>query len=259
MRSEVPSEPRRAVYNRRAAVAYARRHVRNPNPAFANMDLFGGGGDCTNFTSQCLLAGGWPMDFRRTGQTTEWWYRRIGRDRLDAAGDDWWSCTWAVPENMFQYLVANHGEPVDLRANPAAARRLRLGDIVFYDWGTGRFGHSALVTAFRRDGEPLVTYRTLRPLRPQRNVHWSLRFRGRAARIVAVRLTGTPQVFPVAPDWSRLRPCDRRRLLSRRLHLDARRRGRAGRLPLAGAVEAAGVSRRASSARLRRGPRRPTP
>lgn len=204
--------PETRRYDRGAALAYARRHWNAPNPRFANMDTFGGGGDCTNFTSQCLWAGGWPMDFRQSTWTTEWWYRRIGTDRFDSRGNDWWSCTWSIPENQFRYLSANHGEPLNLLARPRRARLLRRGDVIYYDRGEGRFGHSAIVTAFNRQGEPLVTYRTLRPLRPQRNVHWRLRFRRPAVRIWAVRLSNAPVVYRTPPDWTRLLPCDRTRL-----------------------------------------------
>ena len=80
-----------ATYDRAGAVRYALDHYDNPNPLFANMDTMGGGGDCTNFTSQCLLHGGFAMDYRATGQATEWWYRRIGNDQFDSNLDDWWS------------------------------------------------------------------------------------------------------------------------------------------------------------------------
>lgn len=203
---------RRAAYHRERAVAYALRHWNDPNPRFANMDASGAGGDCTNFTSQALLAGGWPMDFRGTGYDREWWYRRRGDDPFDAAADDWWSCTWSLPENQFQYLSLNHAETVDLRRSPEQARRLRLGDLVFYDWdGDGRLDHGSIVTAFDRFGRPLVTYRTLSPRPPVRNAHWELPFRGPARRIVAALLPDAPRVFPAAPDWSRLIPCETRR------------------------------------------------
>lgn len=43
-------------YNRTAAKNYAYKYVKNPNPAYMNFE--GMGGNCTNFTSQCLKAGG---------------------------------------------------------------------------------------------------------------------------------------------------------------------------------------------------------
>lgn len=211
LRIFLPGQVRAVRYDRRAAVAYALRHWRDPNPEYANMDTFGGGGDCTNFTSQCLRAGGWPPDYRRSTVATEWWYRRIGDDMWDARGDDWWSCTWSLADSQFHYLTANGAEAIDLWAEPRRARTLRRGDLTYYDWGAGKFGHSAIVTGHDRRGEPLVTYRTLKPLQPQRNVHWTLRFRRRAARIFGVRLTDRPQVFNIPPDWNRLWPCDRTR------------------------------------------------
>lgn len=204
----------RRTYNRLAAVRYALRHWNDPNPAFGNMDTFGAGGDCANFVSQCLLAGGWPMDYRESASDREWWYRRIGTEPFDAAQDDWWSCTWTLADSHYRYMRANHAVAVyDLRANPRNARRLRRGDTIYYDWdGDGVLNHSAIVTGFNRRGQPLVTYRTLRPRRPVRNALWTLRFRGPARRILGVRLADRPLDYQVAPDFSRLPPCDRTRL-----------------------------------------------
>ena len=125
---------RQVQYNRRAAVEYAYRHWNDPNPAFANFDTFGAGGDCSNFTSQCLLAGGWPMDYRRNTYDAEWWYRRIGDDPFDEDANDWWSCSWALANVQFLYMQANGGEVLN-RHGPVAGktiahrryRLLRLG------------------------------------------------------------------------------------------------------------------------------------
>src|SRR5690554_1316804 len=107
------------------------------------MDTLGAGGDCSNFTSQCMLAGGIPMDYRGNTATEEWWYRRIGDDRYDANLDDWWSCSWALAQNQFEHNSANNGQAVNLLANPSLARTMRLGDIIYYDWhGEGIFTHS---------------------------------------------------------------------------------------------------------------------
>lgn len=203
----------RRRYSRVRAVRYALRHWNNPNPRFANMDTMGAGGDCANFVSQCLLAGGWPLDYRESAGDKEWWYRRLGTARFDSDRNDWWSCTWAVAGSHLRYFRANHGLVLILSANPRLARSLRRGDVIYYDWdGDGVFTHSALVTGFSRAGSPLVTYRTLRPRRPVRNALWTLRFRGRARMIVGVRLTSTPVAHDVAPNFNRLRPCDSTRL-----------------------------------------------
>lgn len=200
------------AYSRTRAVRYALRHWNNPSPDYANMDTVGAGGDCTNFVSQALVAGGWPMDYRRTGFDTEWWYRRIGQDRFDQNNDDWWSCTWALADLHFRYMMANGAQVLDVTSSLRRARRLRRGDICYYDFdGDGRITHSALVTSHSRSGIPRVTYRTLRPRSPVRNRDYRLRFRGRARRIWGVRIPSRPMEYPIVPDWNQLRPCDRTR------------------------------------------------
>ena len=47
-------------YNREKAIEYAHRWAFFRNPNFTNFDEMGG--DCTNFVSQCLLAGGAMMN-----------------------------------------------------------------------------------------------------------------------------------------------------------------------------------------------------
>ena len=48
------------VYNRKAAVEYARTWALDRNPKYKDYELWGG--DCTNFISQCIHAGNIPFD-----------------------------------------------------------------------------------------------------------------------------------------------------------------------------------------------------
>ncbi|MDE6790670.1 MAG: amidase domain-containing protein, partial [Clostridia bacterium] len=48
-------------YDRRAAVAYARRWAFSRNPNY--FDFSNLGGDCTNFASQCVYAGSGIMNY----------------------------------------------------------------------------------------------------------------------------------------------------------------------------------------------------
>lgn len=58
--------------NLNAAIRYADNYARNANPLYANYDS--SGGDCTNFVSQILNAGG--IGQVDTGnENTGWWYR----------------------------------------------------------------------------------------------------------------------------------------------------------------------------------------
>ena len=60
------------MYNREKAVAYAHRWAYGFNPAYGNFTDMGG--DCTNFLSQCLHAGGLPMNYR---PVTGWFYNSL--------------------------------------------------------------------------------------------------------------------------------------------------------------------------------------
>ena len=69
-------------YDRQRAVAYARRWAYSRNPLFYNFT--GIGGDCTNFISQCLLAGCCVMNCTPTFG----WYYRNASDRAPAHSFD---------------------------------------------------------------------------------------------------------------------------------------------------------------------------
>ncbi|GIP41088.1 hypothetical protein J31TS4_43680 [Paenibacillus sp. J31TS4] len=134
-------------YNRTQVAAYADAHWNDPNPAFLHFEV-----DCTNYVSQCVFAGGAPMNY--TGRRERgWWYRgRSGAQEL-------WSFSWAVANGLTQYLASSRS---GLQAESVkSARQLTIGDVICYDWdGTGRFGHTTIVTAISADGYPLVNAHT---------------------------------------------------------------------------------------------------
>lgn len=124
------------AYRGWAAAAYARRWWDGANPNFPHF----AGEDCTNFASQCLLAGGLPM--QETGdRATGWWCR---------AGD--WSYSWSVAHSLHRWLL-DSGTAVQRER----AARLHTGDIIAYDFaGDGTFDHTVIVVGRDPDGEPLV-------------------------------------------------------------------------------------------------------
>lgn len=65
-------------YDRHAAVEYARRWAFQRNPAYFDFSRLGG--NCTNFASQCLVAGGMPMNFHNPMG----WFFRSSNDRAPA-------------------------------------------------------------------------------------------------------------------------------------------------------------------------------
>lgn|GEM_PF-4450796 len=81
-------------YDRRAAAGYARRWAMGRNPRYWNFT--GMGGDCTNFVSQCLYAGGCRMNFTRDLG----WYYRSPEDRAAA---------WSGVEYLYRFLMGHTG------------------------------------------------------------------------------------------------------------------------------------------------------
>ncbi|HYG58115.1 MAG TPA: amidase domain-containing protein [Symbiobacteriaceae bacterium] len=128
-------------YNRLQAVQYAAFWWGGFNPLFRAFS-----DDCTNFISQCLLAGGMPMEV--TGRRDKgWWY-------LGPA--EQWSYSWAVAHSLRWYM-----ETSGRAERREEARQLELGDIIAYDWdGDGNWQHNTIVVGFDLEGEPLVAAHT---------------------------------------------------------------------------------------------------
>lgn len=136
-------------YRREAAVAYAERWWNEPNPAYENFEV-----NCTNYVSQCLFAGGAPMNY--TGRRESgWWYKGYSNSQ------EMWSYSWAVANSLQQLLSKQRA--FGLRAEPVSMpESLQLGDVICYDWdGSGRVGHNTIVTAFTPTGMPLVNANTV--------------------------------------------------------------------------------------------------
>lgn len=129
------------MYDRQAAVRYADQWWNGRNPAFPTVT-----DDCTNYISQCLLAGGAPMHGcpdREKG----WWLRQ-----------GTWSFSFTVAHSMRWYLAGSKKGLTAVQVKSAQA--LDIGDVICYDFqGDGRFDHTAIVTA--KDGStPLVNAHT---------------------------------------------------------------------------------------------------
>ncbi len=125
-------------YNRAAAVAYAIRYAEIPN-----VDQWkyyeGFGGDCTNFTSQCLYAGGIPFDHVGKSSLEKWyWYSDANR-----------TASWTSSQAFRQYVLLNKTGP-GLRAHIGQREELQLGDLVQLE-EHGRSYHTMIVTGYITD------------------------------------------------------------------------------------------------------------
>jgi hypothetical protein len=142
-------------YNNDRAVRYALTYALKPNPEFRFFPGHDdGGGDCTNFMSQCIKAGGAPMAFG----SSPWWYRMNGLSQKD----DRWAVSWAVAHSLYWTLKTRSKSRLSgLKAREVQdMQQLELGDIIQYEDKNGIIYHSAMVTAFANDKGmrvPLIT------------------------------------------------------------------------------------------------------
>lgn len=104
------------------------------------------GGDCTNFASHALAAGGWTMNnFGRTNDLS--WYYVAYAPYLS-------SYTWGASNNLHKYLARSG------RAYSSSIYSLEKGDIVQFDIGCdGTWDHTMMVTD-KRNGEIYLCYHT---------------------------------------------------------------------------------------------------
>ncbi|MGL6106009.1 amidase domain-containing protein [Romboutsia sp.] len=136
------------AYDRQAAVDYAQKWALSRNPKY--MDYEDWGGDCTNFISQCLIAGRIPMDNIGENVLKKWyWYN----DKLRTP-------TWTAAEPFYKYIVGNNNknsENFGIYARNADYNELEIGDIaqLVYE---GRAYHSMIISKVILEGEYLIDY-----------------------------------------------------------------------------------------------------
>ncbi len=142
------TSPRKIAYDRAKAAQYANTWWNGVNPKYLEFEV-----DCTNFVSQCLYAGGAPMNY--TGKRESgWWYAGKKGSR------ELWSFSWAVAHSLQLVTVnSNKGLCGTVAASP---QELQIGDMISYDWdGNGKYQHNVIVTAKDANGMPLVNAHTI--------------------------------------------------------------------------------------------------
>ena len=124
--------------------AYALRWCDTPNPAYPNYYAnTTQGGDCTNFSSQCLEAGGLPFvdnpsSRNRRTWATYWWSNR--QNRWDH------SQTWSVVSALRRHFK----ERSTTRTSHARWEDAHVGDVVFFEYPSGTPYHSCVFTTAQR-------------------------------------------------------------------------------------------------------------
>ncbi|MBS3995412.1 MAG: amidase domain-containing protein [Alkaliphilus sp.] len=116
------------AYDRENAVAYANKWALLRNPRYADFQEMGG--DCTNYASQVIHAGGCPMNYQKYG----WYYNNLN-DRAPA---------WTSVKYLYEFLVNNKSKgPVAVETD---INGIQSGDIIQLNFGwDDRFDHSPVV------------------------------------------------------------------------------------------------------------------
>lgn len=143
-RYPAPANPKSktgTAYDYAAMAAYAEKYWRNYNPAYRQFN--GAGGDCTNFISQALKAGGWKNVPGSTSDYRNWWYDGALQTDSWVGVNDW---AWFTLSNQ-------------RAANLANVYQMDVGDILQMDFDRdGAKDHSMMVTYRSGAGIPYVTY-----------------------------------------------------------------------------------------------------
>ena len=125
-------------YNRERAVNYAETWALRRNPLFLN--FAGRGGDCTNFTSQCLLAGSCTMDF-----TPDFgWYYVSAENRAPA----WTSVAFFYDFITEQPLFSAENAGIGPFGREVSVDEAMVGDVIQLANRQRDFYHTLVITGF---------------------------------------------------------------------------------------------------------------
>ncbi|WP_229818445.1 amidase domain-containing protein [Streptomyces chromofuscus] len=158
VQSTMPSAPRAAVtrpapsnpknltaggYDYKAMAAYAEKYWSNYNPAYPNFNGQGAGGDCTNFVSQSLKAGGWKHVPGYVYDYTRWFGTADIQSHSFVGVNEW---SWFALNSKRVTSLAN-------------VYQMDVGDVLQVDFDKdGSKDHTMIVTYRSRQGVPYLTY-----------------------------------------------------------------------------------------------------
>ena len=156
-------------YDRSKALAYGDKYCINYNPAYNSYK--GRGGDCANFVSQCLYAGGFPQD--------SVWYKH--------------SVAWI---NVMKQIAHFKAYGTFLNANNG---NLLKGNPIYFDWnGDGTYDHATICAGRNSSGVAILDSHT-KDLYHATWTNWSFR----KAATIQLRNSGTAATTSLSGSWKK--------------------------------------------------------
>ncbi|MET9082277.1 amidase domain-containing protein [Streptomyces sp. NPDC004237] len=138
----VPKTLTGGTYDYKAMATYAETYWSNYNTAYPNFNGHADGGDCTNFVSQSLKAGGWKHVPGYVYDYTKWF------GNADIQSDSF------VGVNEWSWFAQNSKRTTPL----ANVYQAEVGDVIQVDFDRdGSKDHTMIVT-YKSNGVPYVTY-----------------------------------------------------------------------------------------------------
>ncbi len=138
-RKEVKALEAEEAYDREAAVAYAEQWVGQRNEEWPDYAPYGG--NCQNFVSQCLYAGGIPMDVRSPGVWK--WYSSTPNALANQQGR---SPSWSAVKDFLDYVEVN-GQHGLVALADAPYYSGEVGDVIHLAAEEGDWKHTVLITS----------------------------------------------------------------------------------------------------------------
>ncbi|WP_329064278.1 amidase domain-containing protein [Streptomyces sp. NBC_01429] len=141
-----PAKPKNFTasgYDYQAMAAYATTYWSKYNPEYPSFDGAGAGGDCTNFVSQALKAGGWKHVPGYTNDYQKW----FGNSEIQSYS--------FIGVNEFSWFALSSQRATSL----ANVYQMDVGDVLQLDFDKdGSKDHSMIVTNRTQQGVPYLTY-----------------------------------------------------------------------------------------------------
>jgi hypothetical protein len=130
-------------YDYKAMADYAAKHWNNYNPDYPSFDGAGAGGDCTNFVSQALKAGGWKHVPGYVYDYTRW----FGNSEIQSHS--------FIGVNEFSWFALSSQRVTSL----ANVYQMDIGDVLQVDFNRdGSKDHTMIVTSRTAQGVPYLSY-----------------------------------------------------------------------------------------------------